>query len=252
MIIKTSEQQAHMRRAGRIVAAVLAKLKNNVQPGISTRELDRMAEEEIISLGGCPAFKGYQGYPHTLCVSINEEVVHGFPNRRRLKEGDIVSMDMGAIYQGLYGDAALTVGVGVISPEAARLLRVTKEALWKGIEMARAGNHLGDVSHAVQQHAESFGFSVVRDFVGHGIGEALHESPQVPNFGEKGEGPLLVPGMAIAIEPMINAGGYGVKILSNKWTVVTVDKSLSAHFEHTVLLTEGEAEVLTLQEGELG
>ncbi|MGE5706711.1 MAG: type I methionyl aminopeptidase [Bacteroidota bacterium] len=245
MITKTPEQIERMKMAGRIVATVLKKLQAAVEPGISTRDLDKMAEESIIALGGCPAFKGYQGYPHTLCVAINEEVVHGFPNRRRLKEGDIIGMDLGAIWEGMYGDSAITVPVGAVSEEASRLLRVTEESLWKGIAQALPGHFLGDISSAVQTHAESHGYSVVRDFVGHGIGEHLHEPPQVANFGEPGTGPILVPGMALAIEPMINAGDYPVRVLSNQWTVVTRDRSLSAHFEHTVLITETGHEVLT-------
>jgi methionyl aminopeptidase len=249
---KSEDQIRRQREAGRITGMTLTALRNAAKEGVSTRDLDRIAEDTIISLGGCPAFKGLYGYPHTLCTAINEEVVHGFPNRRRLHAGDIIGMDVGAIYEGMYADSAITVGIGEVSPEAEKIMRVTEEALWKGIAMARAGNRLGDISHAVQAHVEANGFSVVRDYVGHGVGEALHEPPQIPNFGEPGTGPLLVPGMTLAIEPMVNVGGYEVKVLGNQWTVVTRDRSLSAHFEHTVLVTDGDPEVLTLRERDLG
>lgn len=249
---KSEDQIRRMKVAGEIVGITLTALQNAVVDGIATRDLDQIAEDTIRSLDGCPAFKGYGGFPYTLCASINEQVVHGFPSRRRLKTGDIISMDVGAIFEGMYADAAITVGVGEVAPEAQRLMQITKESLWKGIEQARAGNRLGDISHAIQQHVEAAGYSVVRDYVGHGVGENLHEPPQIANFGDPGTGPLLVPGLTLAIEPMVNVGGYQVKVLGNQWTVATRDRSLSAHFEHSVLITAEDPVVLTLQKGDLG
>lgn len=216
-----------------------------VGPGVRTADLDTFAEEYLRKRGATPAFKGYRDYPFSLCVSVNEQVVHGLPSERQLREGDIVSLDLGTIVDGYYGDSALTVPVGQVSPEAARLLRVTEEALMRGIGAARLGGHLSDISHAVQSHVEAHGFSVVRIFVGHGIGKALHEDPQIPNYGPPGLGPRLKPGMVLAIEPMVNAGGPEVEILSDNWTAVTKDRSLSAHFEHTIALTEQGVEILT-------
>ncbi|MFQ5882610.1 MAG: type I methionyl aminopeptidase [Candidatus Methylomirabilales bacterium] len=233
-------------RASRIVAEALLAIREEIRPEVKTLDLDRFAEAFLLEREAQPAFKGYRGYPFTLCTSVNEEVVHGFPSERRLEEGDLLSLDLGAIVEGYYGDAAITVPVGEISPDARRLLRVTREALHHGIAAAVPGNHLTDISHAIQGHVESYGFSVVRIFVGHGIGRALHEEPQIPNFGPPGRGPLLKPGMVVAIEPMVNAGTYEVAILEDRWTAVSRDGSLSAHFEHTVAITEKGSEILTL------
>jgi len=235
-----------MRQNNRLVAHVLQKLREATKPGITTVELDQLAERTIREAGATPAFKGYRGYPASLCVSINEEVVHGIPGPRRLQEGEIVSLDVGVYRNGYYGDAAITVPVGKVSEQVARLLEVTQQALAKGIEQATHGNRLLDISHAIQSWVESQGFSVVRDFVGHGIGRELHEDPQVPNFGPPHQGPRLRPGMVLAIEPMINLGTWRVKILEDGWTVVTADKSLSAHFEHTIAISDGEPDILSL------
>ncbi|MBI3003305.1 MAG: type I methionyl aminopeptidase [candidate division NC10 bacterium] len=234
-----------LRKANRLVAEALQAVAARVAPGVRTADLDTFAEEYLRKRGATPAFKGYRDYPFSLCVSVNEEVVHGLPSERRLRDGDIVSLDLGTIVDGYYGDSALTVPVGQVSPEAARLLRVTEEALMRGIGAARLGGHLSDISHAVQSHVEAHGFSVVRIFVGHGIGKALHEDPQIPNYGPPGRGPRLKPGMVLAIEPMVNAGGPEVEILPDNWTAVTKDRSLSAHFEHTIALTEQGVEILT-------
>jgi len=228
------------------VARALKYLKAFIREGITTEELDRLAEEYIKRHGGIPAFKGYRGYPRSLCVSVNEEVVHGIPGKRKLKEGDIVSLDLGVLMDGYYGDAAITVPVGKVSELARKLIKVTEEALYRGIEMARPGNRLSDISHAIQTHVEKAGFSVVREFVGHGIGKQLHEEPQVPNFGPPNRGPRLEPGMVLAIEPMVNTGTWEVRILPNGWTVVTADGGLSAHFEHTVAITDNGPEILSL------
>lgn len=235
-------------RASRLVAETLLALREKSQPGVKTIELDRFAEISLLEQGARPAFKGYRGYPFTLCTSVNEEVVHGLPSERRIQEGDILSLDLGAIVDGYYGDAAITVPIGEISPEARRLLQVTQEALHCGIAEAMPDHHLSDISHAIQHHVESHGFSVVRIFVGHGVGRALHEEPQIPNFGPPGRGPLLKAGMVLAIEPMVNAGTHEVAILEDRWTAVSQDRSLSAHFEHTVVITERGPEILTLSE----
>ncbi|MBX6394238.1 MAG: type I methionyl aminopeptidase [Alicyclobacillaceae bacterium] len=246
MIVSKSKAELEwMREAGRIVALAHEAVAKAVAPGITTRELDRIADEVIRKHGAVPSFKGYHGYPASICVSVNEELVHGIPGDRKLAEGDIVSIDIGAMYHGYHGDAAVTLPVGKISDLAKRLLQVTEEALYKGIEKAVVGNRLSDISHAVQVHVESHGFSVVRDYVGHGIGQNMHEDPQIPNFGPPGHGPRLRPGMTLAIEPMVNAGSYHVKTLADNWTVVTADGSLAAHFEHTIAVTEGEPEILT-------
>lgn len=234
-----------MRQAGRIVAEALQALAREVRPGITTAKLDKVAEREIRKRGAVPSFKGYRGYPASLCASVNHEVVHGIPGERALQEGDIISLDVGAIYQGYHGDAARTVAVGAISPQAQELLRVTREALEAGTRAARAGVHLGDVSVAIQGWVESRGFAVVREYVGHGIGREMHEDPQVPNFGEPGQGIILEKGMTLALEPMVNVGDWRTKVLDNRWTVVTADGSLSAHFEDTIAITDGEAEILT-------
>jgi methionyl aminopeptidase len=244
--IRTPQEIEIMRQNNRLVAHVLQRLKEAIKPGITTEELDQLAERTIREAGATPAFKGYRGYPASLCVSINEEVVHGIPGSRRLQEGEIVSLDVGVYRNGYYGDAAITVPVGKVSEQAARLLEVTQQALAKGIEQATHGNRLLDIAHAIQSWVESQGFSVVRDFVGHGIGRALHEDPQVPNFGPPHHGPRLRPGMVLAIEPMINVGTWEVKILEDGWTVVTADKSLSAHFEHTIAISDGKPDILSL------
>jgi methionyl aminopeptidase len=246
IVLKTPEEIEVMARASKLVAETLEALKRQVRPGVTTDELDRFAEEFIRSRGGTPAFKGYRSYPKTLCASVNNQVVHGIPSKRVLKEGDIIGLDLGAIVDGFYGDAAVTVPVGDIPPKVAELLRVTEEALVKGIEQAVVGNRLSDISHAVQRHAEGAGFSVVTDFVGHGIGRQLHEEPQVPNYGKPGQGPRLQEGMVLAIEPMVNMGSSAVCILDDQWTAVTKDGSLSAHFEHTIAVqASGPPRILT-------
>jgi methionyl aminopeptidase len=238
-----------MRAAGRLVGEVLTQLTTKVAPGVTTAELDEVAEKLIGDAGAIPAFKGYHGYPASICASINDEVIHGIPSGRRvLNEGDIVSIDVGASLDGFYGDSAITLAVGHVSEEAATLLRVTEESLYRAIERARPGSRVSDLGHAVQQHVESYGFSVVREFVGHGIGQRMHEEPQVPNYGEAGRGPRLAEGMVLAIEPMVNAGKPAVKVLADGWTAVTRDRSLSAHFEHTVAVTADGPWILTARE----
>lgn len=244
--IKSEKEIELMRVAGRIVAETHEKLKEVIKPGITTRELDIIAEEYIKKNGALPAFKGYYGFPASICTSINEQVVHGIPGPVVLKDGDIVGIDIGAIYEGYYGDAARTHGVGAISSDAQRLIKVTEESFFVGIEYAREGNRLSDISHAIQQYVESHGYSVVRDLVGHGIGRKMHEDPQVPNYGLAGRGPRLAAGMTIAVEPMVNQGKYAVKTLSDGWTVVTADGSLSAHYENTIVITKKAPELLTL------
>jgi methionyl aminopeptidase len=245
IILKSKNEIEKMRVACGVVAEVLQDLIREVRPGISTLELDAIAEHGIRARGAIPAFKGYRGFPNTLCISVNEQVVHGIPSKRRLKEGEIVGLDLGAKWDGYYGDAAVTVSVGRIAPAAQSLLITTKEALYVGINEVRPGKYLSDVSHAIQSYAEARGYSVVRAFVGHGIGTALHEEPQVPNFGPPGRGPRLKAGMVLAIEPMVNIGDADVEILDDGWTVVTADGQLSAHFEHTVAITEEGPEILT-------
>jgi methionyl aminopeptidase len=247
--LKSPREIDTMAAAGKIVADTLALMERSARPGVSTKELDQQAEEFIRSHPGArPSFKGLYDFPATLCTSINSEVVHGIPSAKRvLKEGDLISVDVGVQLEGLHADSAATFPVGSVPPEAQRLLQVTKDALAAGIAQAKAGNHVGDIGHAVQQVAESAGYSVVREMVGHGIGSAFHEEPQVPNFGKPKRGARLVPGMTIAIEPMVNVGGAEIRTLSDKWTVVTVDGSLSAHFEHTVAIAENgeEPRILT-------
>lgn len=245
IILKSPTEIETMKTAGRIVGETLDKLKEVIKPGITTKELDRMAEEFIVKSGAVPAFKGYRGFPASICTSINNQVVHGIPGLNRLENGDIVSIDIGAVYNGYYGDAAVTFGVGEISGDAARLIDITKRSLFKGIEKAVEGNRLSDISHAIQKFAEENGFSVVRDYVGHGIGQNMHEDPQIPNFGPPGKGPRLREGMVLAIEPMINQGSYHVRTLMDNWTVVTADGSLSAHYEHTVAITGEDPLILT-------
>jgi methionyl aminopeptidase len=246
IILKTPDEIAVMAKASRVVAEALEVLMRAVRPGITTDELDRLAESEIRSRGAVPAFKGYRNYPKTLCASVNEQVVHGIPSKRVLKEGDIIGLDLGAIVEGFYGDSAVTVAVGPIDEKTANLVRVTEEALSLGIEQAVVGKRLSDISHAVQRHVEAAGYSVVTEFVGHGIGRQLHEEPQVPNYGKPGQGPRLQPGMVLAIEPMVNMGGPAVRVLEDRWTAVTADGSLSAHFEHTIAIQpSGPAHVLS-------
>jgi methionyl aminopeptidase len=246
IILKSPDEIKKMRAAGRMVAEVFEELKAWVRPGITTLDLDRMAETAILKRGGIPAFKGYRGFPCTLCTSVNEEIVHGIPSNRRLLEGDILGVDMGVLLDGYYGDSAISFPIGKVSPEALRLIQVAEECLNLGIEQSRVGNRLSDISHAVQVHAENAGYSVVREFVGHGIGRNLHEEPQVPNYGTPGKGPRLKEGMVLAIEPMVNMGGPQTRILEDRWTAITRDGSLSAHFEHTVAITESGPQVLTL------
>ncbi|HXX34882.1 MAG TPA: type I methionyl aminopeptidase [Thermodesulfobacteriota bacterium] len=245
VIIKSQREIEQLKRSNIVVAEVFEKLKSMIEPGITTKELDQVAEDYILLKGARPAFKGYRGFPATLCISINDEVVHGIPGQRRLKEGDIVSLDAGVNYLGYFGDAAITFPVGEVDPEAKRLLEVTEKALYIGIEKAKVGNRLFDISYAIQSWVESHGFSVVRDFVGHGIGKELHEEPQIPNFGMPHQGPRLGRGMVFALEPMVNEGTYEVKVLSDGWTVVTVDGKRSAHFEHTIAITDDGAEILS-------
>jgi len=245
IIIKSPREIDQLRKSNAIVAEVYQKLRRMIVPGITTLELDRLAEELILSRGAMPAFKGYRGFPASVCVSVNEEVVHGIPSQRKLKEGDILSLDVGVNLNGYFGDAAITAPVGEVDREAQRLLEVTERALYIGIDMAKAGNRLFDISYAIQTWVEKHGFSVVRDFVGHGIGRDLHEEPQIPNFGSPHQGPRLEKGMVFSLEPMVNEGAYGVKILSDGWTVVTTDGKRSAHFEHTIAITDGKAEILS-------
>lgn len=245
IVLKSSWELARMREAGRIAAQALAHLIERIKPGMATRELDLLTEAFINRKGGVPSFKGYRGFPASLCVSVNEEVVHGIPGPRILKQGDIVSLDIGVIYKGYQGDAALTVGVGEISDEAKDLIATARGALLAAIAQARDGLHVGDISWAIQQYAESRGYSVVREYTGHGIGRQMHEDPQVPNFGQPGRGPALKPGMTLALEPMVNLGGYLTRVRDDNWTVVTDDGKPSAHFEHTIAIREGEPEILT-------
>jgi methionyl aminopeptidase len=245
VIIKSDREIAVMRRAGRIVATVLGILTKELRAGMKTKELDAIAARELVRLGAKPSFKGYRGFPANLCVSVNDEIVHGIPGERVLAEGDIVSLDLGAIFDGFQGDAALTVGIGEISREASRLVKTTELALEAGINTACAGARLGDVSAAIQKYAESRGYSVIREYTGHGIGREMHEEPQIPNFGEKGTGLVLERGMTLALEPMVSVGDWRTRVGSNHWTVSTADGSLAAHFEHTVAITDAGPEVLT-------
>ena len=245
--IKSAREIELMRQAGKILASVHEELGKAIRPGMTTLDIDRLGEKLIRGHGCIPSFKNYNGYPASICVSVNDEVVHGIPSKHRvLREGDIVSLDAGVIYRGYHSDAARTYGVGAISPEAEQLIRVTRECFFEGIKFAKAGNHLNDISTAVQAHAEKFGYGVVRDLVGHGIGEHLHEEPEVPNFAQKRKGIRLVPGMTLAVEPMINRGRPDVVWMDDDWTVVTDDGSLSAHYENTILITEGEPEIRSL------
>ena len=245
IIVKTAEELDAMRASGKLAAQILASVARSVRPGVTTRELDELADRLIVASGAKSAFYGYRGYPGHICVSVNEEVVHGIPGPRIVQLGDVVSLDIGVEFRGFVGDNATTVMVGVTDPEVVRLATVGQQALAAAMQMARAGRRLSDISHAVQQTAETAGFSVVRDFVGHGVGRRLHEDPQIPNFGPPGQGPKLKPGMTLALEPMINLGKAEVEVLSDGWTVVTRDRKPSVHFEHSVAIRDGEPLVLT-------
>jgi len=245
IICKSPAEIERLRRSGRMVRGLLEELRERVQPGVRTLDLEKYVEKRIAQLGARPAFKGYRGYPCCLCASVNSEVIHGIPSERCLEPGDILSLDMGVVVDGYYGDSAITVPVGEVSESTQRLLRVTQEALQLAIDQARLGNRLGDICATVQGHVEKNGYSVVREFVGHGIGRELHEEPQIPNFGQPGHGPVLKPGMVLAIEPMVNAGGPAVRVLADNWTAVTADGTLSAHFEHMVAVTRNGPDVLT-------
>ena len=247
IVCKSPAELAKMRAASQVVAQVLEDLRVMVAPGVSTADLDAAAEAKVRAAGAEPAFKGYRGYPATLCASVNEQVIHGIPSKTPLQSGDIVSLDMGVKMNGYYGDSAITVPVGTVGEDVGRLLRVTQEALDRGIAQVKLGGRISDIGHAIQLHVEAHGFSVVREFVGHGIGASLHEEPQIANYGEPGRGPRLAEGMTLAIEPMVNMGRAGVKVLSDGWTAVTKDRSLSAHFEHTVAVTKEGPLVLTMR-----
>ena len=244
--IKSPQEMDAMRRAGAVVGATLALLRQSIEPGMTTKDLDSIAYKEITRHGAKPTFKGYRGFPASICTSVNEEIVHGIPGKRRLKEGDIVKMDVGATIDGFIGDAAISIAAGVGSQEAEELMNATRESLEQGIQAALPGNRIGDIGAAVQAYGESRGYGVVREFVGHGVGRFLHEDPQVPNYGQPGRGVLLRPGMCIAIEPMLNLGDWRTRILDDEWTVVTLDGKLSAHFEHTIAITEDGPEILTV------
>jgi methionyl aminopeptidase len=250
IIYKSAAELETMRQGGRLVSKILTELVPLVRPGIRTRDLDLYAEKRTRELGAVPAFKGYRGYPASVCVSVNEEIIHGIPSGRLLQEGDIVSLDFGVLYEDFYSDSAITVPVGRVSEAALKLIEAARTAFYKGFEQVREGRRLSDVSAAVQRSVEGEGFSVIRQFVGHGIGRALHEEPQIPNFGAPGRGPKLKPGMALAIEPMIAQGGFEIEVLEDGWTAVTKDRSLSAHYEHTVALTEDGPEILSAGPGQ--
>ena len=246
IVLKSQEEIELMAKAASVTAAMLEEIPNVLMPGMTTLELDRWCEDYILRHQMKPAFKGYGGFPGTACISVNEEVVHGIPTKRRvLQEGDIVSVDLGTIYKGFYSDAARTYPVGKVSAEAQKLMDVAEASFFEGLQFCRKGHRLGDVSHAIQTYVESNGFSVIRDYVGHGVGRELHEDPQIPNYGKANHGPQLVPGMVLAIEPMIAAGEYDVEVLSNGWTAVTADRSWAAHYENTVVITEDEPRLLT-------
>ena len=244
--VKIERELLVMRQACKITAAARALAGEMVRPGVRTKEIDKAVHDFILSQGATPSFLNYGGYPASACISVNNVVIHGIPDSRKLQEGDIVSVDVGAYYHGFHGDCAATYACGEISPEAQRLINVTKQSFFEGLKFARQGNRVSDISHAVQTYVEANGFSVVRDFVGHGVGENLHEEPSVPNYGAPGRGPRLIRGMTLAIEPMVNAGGYEVEVRKDRWTTVTRDGSLSAHYENTVLITDGEPEILTV------
>ena len=247
--IKSEHELQSMRQACKITAAARALAGEMVKPGVTTKQIDEAVHDFIVSQGAKPSFLGYGGFPGSACISVNEVVIHGIPNGYQLKDGDIVSIDVGAYYKGFHGDCAATYACGTVSSEAQRLIDVTCESFYEGIKYAKRGNRVSDISHAVQKHVESNGFGVVRSFVGHGVGAQLHEEPSVPNYGAPGRGPRLLPGMTIAIEPMVTQGSYEVKVLKDRWTTVTRDGKLSAHYENTVLITDGEPEILTVNEG---
>lgn len=252
MIVLKSEQEiAAIRRSCRMVAQVLVDLRNMVEPGIMTKDLDAFAEQKAKEMGAIPAFKGYRGYPASLCTSVNEEIIHGIPSSRKLKEGDILGLDFGVVYDGYYGDAAVTYPVGKVAPEATRLIEAAEKAFFEGFAQIRDGKRISDISHAIQNSVEAQGFSVIRAFVGHGIGMSLHEEPQIPNFGPPGRGPKIKKGLVIAIEPMIAAGDWDIEIKDDNWTAITKDRSLSSHYEHTVALTSQGAEILSMKEEEI-
>ena len=244
--VKTERELEVMRRAGRITAGARALAGSMVRPGVTTKEIDKAVHDFIVSQGAKPSFLNYAGYPASACISVNDVVIHGIPDGRVLREGDIVSVDVGACWGGFHGDCAATFACGRISPEAEKLIAVTRQSFFEGIQFARQGYRVSDISHAVQAYVEANGFSVVRSFVGHGVGEQLHEAPEVPNFGAPGRGPRLIRGMTIAVEPMVNQGTYDVRVLKDKWTTVTADGKLSAHYENTILITDGEPEILTV------
>ena len=249
IVIKNGQELQNMRQACKITAAARALAGEMVRPGVKTGEIDKAVHDFIVAQGAKPSFLGYHGFPGSTCISVNNTVIHGIPGSYVLQEGDIVSVDVGAYYKGFHGDCAATFPCGTISAEAQRLIDVTKQSFFEGIRFAKKGYRVSDISHAVQQYVESNGFSVVRSFVGHGVGAQLHEEPEVPNFGSPGRGPRLLPGMTLAIEPMVNAGVYDVRVLKDGWTTVTADGKLSAHYENTVLITDGEPEILTVAEG---
>lgn len=251
-IVKSAQEIARMREGGRLLVEVLTIVADQATAGIRTDELDALAEAEIRGRGAVPSFKGYRGYPATICVSINEQVVHGIPGSRKLLSGDVVGLDLGLVYEGFHADCAVTVGVGTIAAEARQLIDCTREALERGIAAACDGGRIGDISAAIQGYIEPFGYGIVREYVGHGIGRALHEDPQVPNFGQASRGLVLRRGMTLALEPMVNIGDWRTRVLSDRWTVVTADRSLSAHFEHTICITDGAPEVLTRFPGPAG
>ena len=247
IIIKSQQEIEIMRESGKVTAFILSELANIIKPGITTLEIDEFVEDTILKNNMVPSFKGYNGFPGSACVSVNEELVHGIPSKLKiLNEGDIVSVDVGSTHRGYVTDAARTFGIGKISEEAQKLITVTEESFFEGLKFCKVGYRLSDISAAIQKKVESEGFSVVRDFVGHGVGRDMHEEPQIPNYGKPGRGPRLAPGMVLAIEPMINQGSYEVEVLLNNWTVVTVDRMLSAHYENTVVITDGDPELLTL------
>ena len=250
MIIYCEEEISTIRKSNQIVAKILTELGKMITPGVQTKELDEYAELRVKEMNAIPAFKGYRGYPASLCTSINEEIVHGIPSSRRLRDGDIISLDFGVLYEGYYGDAAVTYPVGEITPKAKKLIKTAEESFYKGMELMKPGKRISDISFAVQSHVEAQGFSVIRAFVGHGIGLSLHEDPQVPNFGPSGRGPKLKSGMILAIEPMIAVGDWDVEILDDNWTAITRDRSLSAHYEHTVAITQKGPEILSLSDEE--
>ena len=246
--VKSPREVEHMRRAGKITAAARSLAMQMVTAGITTKAIDKEVHKFITKSGAVPSFLGYGGFPGSACISVNDQVIHGIPGKRHIQEGDIVSLDLGACIDGFHGDCAATVPCGAVTEEAKRLIQVTRQSFFEGIKFARQGYRVSDISHAIQEYVESRGFSIVREYVGHGVGAKLHEAPEVPNYGQPGHGPRLIKGMTLAIEPMVNAGGAGIRVLEDNWTVVTKDGSFSAHYENTVLITDGEPEILTVSE----